>query len=148
MRTNKVVGAVKTTGRRTRKTPARGKAASGASPDAGLVEAYIAGISESSRGTFDALRTAVRQAAPKDAVEVRSYGILALRTDRVLVWYAAFAKHCSLFPGASVLAEFKDELKDYKVSKGTVQFRLDEPVPVALVKKLVRARAAEAVKKK
>ena len=73
---------------------------------------------------------------------------MALRTDRVLVWYAAFAQHCSLFPTASVLGQFRDELKGYKVSKGTVQFPLEKPLPVALVKKLVRARVAEAGKKK
>jgi uncharacterized protein YdhG (YjbR/CyaY superfamily) len=87
---------------------------------------------------------AVRQAAPKDAVEAISYGILALKTERVLVWYAAFAKHCSLFPSASVLARFRDELKGLVVSKGTVQFPVDAPLPVGLVKKLVRARVAEA----
>ena len=112
------------------------------------MEEYIAGIPESSRKTFDALRAAVRQAAPKDAEEVISYGILALRTEKVLVWYAAFAQHCSLFPTASVLGQFKEQLKGFKVSKGTVQFPMDEPLPAALVKKLVRARVAEAGKKK
>ena len=90
------------------------------------------------------LCAAVRQATPKDAEEVISYGIVALRTDRVLVWYAAFAQHCSLFPTASVLGQFGDELKGYKVSKGTVQFPVDDSPPAALVKKLVRARVAEA----
>ena len=107
------------------------------------IEEYIAGIPESSRKTFDALRATVLQAAPRNAVEVISYGILALKTERVLVWYAAFAKHCSLFPSASVLAAFRDELKGFVVSKGTVQFPLDRPLPVGLVKKLVRARVAE-----
>ncbi len=112
------------------------------------VKEYIAGIPETSRKTFDALRQAVRQAAPKGAQEVRSYGIVALKAEKVLVWYAAFARHCSLFPTASVLGQFRNELKGYKVSKGTVQFPLEERVPVALVKKLVRARVAEAQGKK
>ena len=119
-----------------------------ASRDASGVAEYIAGIPESSRKTFDALRAAVWQAAPKDAQEVISYGIVALRTEKVLVWYAAFAQHCSLFPTASVVGRFKEELKGFKVSKGTVRFSLDEPLPAALVKKLVRARVAEAGKKK
>jgi uncharacterized protein YdhG (YjbR/CyaY superfamily) len=114
---------------------------------ANSVEAYIAGIPESSRKAFERLRAAVRQAAPKDAIEVTSYGIPALKTERVLVWYAAFSKHCSLFPSASVLVRFKDELSGFTVSKGTVQFSLDRPLPVALVKKLVRARVAEAAAK-
>ena len=111
------------------------------------VDDYIAGIPESSRKPFEQLRAAVRQAAPKDAIEVISYGILALKTERVLVWYAAFSKHCSLFPSASVLVRFKDELNGLTVSKGTVQFPLDKPLPIALVKKLVRARVAEAAAK-
>lgn len=111
------------------------------------IEQYIAGIPESSRKAFEHLRAAVRQAAPRDAVEVISYGIPALKTERVLVWYAAFSKHCSLFPSAAVLAQFKSELEGFTVSKGTVQFPLEKPLPVALVKKLVRARVADAAAK-
>jgi uncharacterized protein YdhG (YjbR/CyaY superfamily) len=107
-------------------------------------EEYIAGIPDGSRKMFDRLRAAVAQAVPKDAVEVISYGILAFKREKVLVWIAAFARHCSLFPTASVLSAFEDELKGYVVSKGTVQFPLDQALPVALVKKLVRARVAEA----
>ncbi|HVT96091.1 MAG TPA: DUF1801 domain-containing protein, partial [Acidobacteriaceae bacterium] len=129
----------------TKKAPEKKKAGRGA---AGGVEDYIAGIPESSRKTFDALRAAARQAAPKEAEEVLSYGIVGLRTDRVLVWYAAFSQHCSLFPTGSVLDQFKEELKGFKVSKGTVQFPLEKPLPVALVKKLVRARVVQAGKKK
>jgi uncharacterized protein YdhG (YjbR/CyaY superfamily) len=150
MKAKKAIRAAKTsqTGRGAGQASVPRRAVKGASPAAGGVEEYIAGISESSRKLFDALRAAAREAAPKDAEEVLSYGIVALRTDRVLVWYAAFAQHCSLFPTASVLGQFRDELKGYKVSKGTVQFPLEKPLPVALVKKLVRARVAEAGKKK
>jgi uncharacterized protein YdhG (YjbR/CyaY superfamily) len=147
MRAKKAIRAAKT-GRGTRKASVPKKAGRGASADTKGVAEYIAGIPESSRKTFDALRAAARQAAPKDAEEVISYGIVALRTEKVLVWYAAFARHCSLFPTASVLGQYRDELKGYKVSKGTVQFPVDEPLPAALVKKLVRARVAEAQGKK
>jgi uncharacterized protein YdhG (YjbR/CyaY superfamily) len=134
----------KTTGRSSaakKRTPAKSVSAPRS------VEGYIAGIRESSREAFEQLRAVVRQAAPKDAIEVISYGILALKMERVLVWYAAFSKHCSLFPSASVLVRFKDELSGFTVSKGTVQFPLERPLPVALVKKLVRARVAEAAAK-
>jgi uncharacterized protein YdhG (YjbR/CyaY superfamily) len=67
----------------------------------------------------------------------------AFRGDHVLVWYAAFADHCSLFPGASILEQLKDELAGFKTSKGTVQFPLDKPLPVALIKRIVKARIAE-----
>jgi uncharacterized protein YdhG (YjbR/CyaY superfamily) len=60
------------------------------------------------------------------------------------VWYAAFAEHCSLFPTAAVIDEFKEELKAYTVSKGTIQFPLGKPLPVGLIKRIVRARVAMA----
>ena len=64
------------------------------------------------------------------------------------MWYAAFAKHCSLFPGASVIEAFKNELKGFHTSKGTIQFPVDKPLSAALVKKLVKARIAENERKK
>jgi uncharacterized protein YdhG (YjbR/CyaY superfamily) len=64
------------------------------------------------------------------------------------VWYAAFSDHCSLFPTASVIKAFKKELKDYRVSKGTIHFPVDKPLPAALLKKMVKARLAEMEGKK
>jgi uncharacterized protein YdhG (YjbR/CyaY superfamily) len=89
------------------------------------------------------MRAAIRSALPRDATEIISYKMPAFRRDRVLVWYAAFADHCSLFPGASVLRQFEDELAGFKTSKGTVQFPLDTPLPMALIKRIVKARVAE-----
>jgi len=92
---------------------------------------------------FDKLRAAIRASVPADATEIISYRIPAFARDGVLVWYAAFAKHCSLFPTAAVIDEFRDELKGFTVSKGTIQFPLDKPLPIALVKKIVKARVAQ-----
>jgi uncharacterized protein YdhG (YjbR/CyaY superfamily) len=75
---------------------------------------------------------------------VISYGIPAFRDKQVLVWYAAFAKHLSLFPTAEVIAEYREELKDFVVSKGTVKFALGKPLPIALIKKMVKARVEKA----
>jgi uncharacterized protein YdhG (YjbR/CyaY superfamily) len=61
----------------------------------------------------------------------------------VLVWFAAFSNHCSLFPTARVIEEFKNELKGFSTSKGTIHFSTDKPLPTALVKKLVKARVAQ-----
>jgi len=94
------------------------------------------------------VRAAIRSALPKEATEVISYQIPAFKYKVTLMWYAAFSKHCSLFPGASVIAAFKDELKDYRLSKGTIQFPVDKPLPATLVKKLVKARLAEIERKK
>jgi len=89
------------------------------------------------------MRAAIRSAVPHGSSEVISYRIPAFKRGAVLVWYAAFADHVSLFPGGSVLAAFNNELKEFKTSRGTVQFPLDRPLPVALVKRIVRARVAE-----
>ena len=89
------------------------------------------------------MRAAIRSAVPRDAAEVISYRMPAFRRDGVLVWYAGFADHCSLFPGGLVLERFKDELVGFKTSKGTVQFPLDAPLPMALIKRIVKARVSE-----
>jgi uncharacterized protein YdhG (YjbR/CyaY superfamily) len=107
------------------------------------VEAYLAKVPKPSRPAFDKLRAAIRSAVPRVAVETISYRIPAFKDDVVLVWFAAFANHCSLFPTASVIAKFKAELRDYSTSKGTIHFALDQPIPVALVKRIVKTRVAE-----
>ena len=69
--------------------------------------------------------------------------IPAFKHKKVLVWYAAFSNHCSLFPTAAVIEQFKDELKGFSTSKGTVHFPTDKPMPVELIKKMVRARVVQ-----
>jgi uncharacterized protein YdhG (YjbR/CyaY superfamily) len=112
------------------------------------VDAYLARVPTGSRGAFEKMRAAVRSAVPKDAVETISYGIPAFRDGKILVWFAVFADHCSLFPTAAVIAEFENDLKRYSVSKGTVRFPADKPLPIALIKKLVKARVAQIASKK
>jgi len=85
---------------------------------------------------------AIRSAAPPEATETISYGMPAFKYKGVLVWFAAFSNHCSLFPTASVVEAFKNELKAFSTSKGTIHFPTDKPLPTALVKKLVKARVA------
>jgi len=94
------------------------------------------------------MRAAIRSAVPREATEVISYGIPAFKQKGVLVWFAAFSKHCSLFPGSSVIETFKNELKNFLTSKGTIKFPLDKPLPLALIKKLVKARVAQAETKR
>ena len=108
------------------------------------VEEYLARIPEPSRNILAEMRAAIRSAVPREATETISYGIPALRTDKgILVWFAAFSDHCSLFPTASVIAEFRNELKDFRTSKGTIHFPSEKSLPVALIKKIVKARVAE-----
>lgn len=112
------------------------------------VEEYLADVPKSARNNFNKLRAAVRSAVPAGATEIISYRMPAFKHKKVLVWFAAFANHCSLFPTAAVMDEFKNELKGFTTSKGTVRFPLDKPIPTSLVKKLVEARVAQSEGKK
>lgn len=103
---------------------------------------YLAKVPEPARSTLEKVRATIRSVVPVETEEVISYGIPAFKHKKILVWYAAFADHCSLFPTAAVIAEFKDELKGYRISKGTIQFPTDKPIPTGLLKKIVKARLA------
>lgn len=106
------------------------------------VEEYVSSVPEPARSTFNNLRAAIRSAVPAEATEVISYRIPAFKHKRVLVWFAAFSNHCSLFPTAAVIEAFKDELKGFSTSKGTIHFPTDQALPTALIKRLVKARVA------
>ena len=112
------------------------------------VDEYLAAVPEPSRSTLEWVRAAIRSVVPPEATEAISYGIPAFQYDGPLVWFAAFSGHCSFFPTASVIEAFKNELKEYKTSKGTIHFPMDKPLPPALVKKMVKARLADKAKKK
>jgi uncharacterized protein YdhG (YjbR/CyaY superfamily) len=112
------------------------------------VDEYLAGVPEPARDTLNKIRAAIRSAVPAQATEVISYGMPAFKHKGVLVWYAAFSNHCSLFPTASVIEAFKNELKGFSTTKGTIHFPTDKPLPTALVKKLVKARVAQTESKK
>jgi len=108
------------------------------------IDEYLADVPEPARGTLKKIRAAIRSAVPPEAAETISYRIPTFRYKGALVAFAAFSKHCSFFPmGASVLDAFDSELKGFRTSKGTLHFPLDKPLPVALVKKLVKARIAQ-----
>jgi uncharacterized protein YdhG (YjbR/CyaY superfamily) len=109
---------------------------------------YLARVPEPSRGMLRKIRAAIRSAVPPETTEGISYGIPAFRYKGPLVWFAAFSKHCSLFPTASVIEEFRNELKGFSTSKGTIHFPTNKPLPTALVQKLVKARVAHIEKKR
>ena len=108
------------------------------------VDEYLAGIPEPARGTLKHIRAVIQSVVPKETTEVISYGIPMFKYNGMLVGYAAFKNHCSLFPtGSGVLDHFEKELKGYRTSKGTIQFPAEKPLSDALVKKIVRARVRE-----
>ncbi len=110
---------------------------------AAKVDAYLANAPDPMRATLQDLRRIIRAAAPQ-AEEVISYGIPAFRQDGVLVFYAAFRDHCSFFPGSVLTTrKFAAELKPFAVTKGTVHFTPERPLPAGLVTRIVKARVAE-----
>ncbi|MBZ5724038.1 MAG: DUF1801 domain-containing protein [Acidobacteriia bacterium] len=113
------------------------------------VDEYLAGVPEPARSTLQRMRAVIRSAAPAEATEAISYRIPTFRYHGALVAFAAFSDHCSLFPmGSSAIVAFRDELKGYQTSKGTIRFPVDKPLPAALVKKIVKARVAQNERKK
>jgi len=110
---------------------------------------YIAGVPEPARSALNKMREAIRAAAPPETAETISYRMPAFKSKNgMLVWFAAFSSHCSLFPTASVIKAFKKELKGFSTSKGTIHFPIDKPLPVGLIKKIVKARVNESEDKK
>jgi len=125
----------------------RGSAAK-ANPAPKTVDEYLAGVSEPARSTLNKVRAAIRSAVPPEASETISYRIPAFKYNGVLVWFAAFSDHCSLFPTAAIVEAFKNELKGFSTSKGTIHFPTDKPLPTALVQRMVKARVAQNESKK
>ncbi|MGA2922883.1 MAG: DUF1801 domain-containing protein [Candidatus Sulfotelmatobacter sp.] len=108
------------------------------------VDEYLASVPEPARATLKRMRAVIRSVVPEGTTEVISYGIPTFKYKRGLVAFAAFTNHCSFFPlGSSALDSFKEELKEFRVSKGTLHFPFDKPLSDGLLKKLVRARVAQ-----
>jgi uncharacterized protein YdhG (YjbR/CyaY superfamily) len=112
------------------------------------VDDYLARVPEPARSTLEKTRAAIRSVVPRDTTETISYRMPAFRHNVVLVWYAAFADHVSLFPTARVIEAFRDELAEFKTSKGTIHFPTDKPLPIALIKRIVKARVAQVKSRK
>jgi uncharacterized protein YdhG (YjbR/CyaY superfamily) len=108
------------------------------------IDEYLALVNPGQRVVLEKLRRAVRAAAP-GAEEYIGYGLAGFKFNgRPLVYFGAWEKHCALYAASpSVQKKFQKELKGFEVSKGTIKFTLEKPLPLTLVKKLVKARIAE-----
>lgn len=108
------------------------------------VDEYLAAVPEPARSTLNKVRATIRSAVPPEATEVISYQVPTFKYKGSLLGFAAFSDHCSLFVmNPSVMDQFKDELKTFHTSKGTIRFPVDKPLSAALLKKLVKARIAQ-----
>jgi uncharacterized protein YdhG (YjbR/CyaY superfamily) len=115
--------------------------------DVTTIDEYIQGFPAHVQGILSELRSTIRQAVPQ-AVEKISYRIPTFYFNGNLVHFAAFERHIGFYPGPSGIAHFQKDLKKYKSAKGSVQFPLDEPLPVELIAAIVKFRMAENSQKK
>lgn len=106
------------------------------------VDEYIARFPKETQKLLSQVRATIRKAAPT-AEEVISYQVPAFKLGGILVYFAAFEKHIGFYPTPSAIAAFKKDLTPYKWAKGSVQFPLDEQVPLGLIAKMVKFRVKE-----
>ena len=110
------------------------------------VDEYIAAFPKNVQDILQKLRRVIRESAPK-AEEAISYGIPTFKLNGNLVHFGAYKNHIGFYPTPSAIAAFKKELSSYKQSRGTVQFPIDEPIPLGLIKRMVRFRVKENLNK-
>ena len=110
------------------------------------VASYIAGHPPAVRRVLTRVRSIIRRAVPA-AEEMISYQIPAYKLHRrPVLFFAAWKEHYSIYPSnARLVAAFKDKLASYELSKGTIRFPLDEPVPARLIGDIARFRAKEII---
>ena len=110
------------------------------------IDTYISLHPENVKVILEKLRETIKEAAP-EAEEVISYQMPAFKFHGILVYFAACKNHIGFYPTASVINVFKEELSAYKGAKGSVQFPLDKPLPLKLIKKIVQYRVKQNLSK-
>ena len=110
------------------------------------IDEYIRTFPKPVRKKLLELRGTIKELAP-DAEEKISYQMPTFCLNGNLVHFAAYAKHIGFYPTSSGISVFKSKLAKYKSSKGAVQFPIDEPLPIGLIKQIVKFRVAENMKK-
>ncbi|MDQ3011384.1 MAG: DUF1801 domain-containing protein [Acidobacteriota bacterium] len=106
------------------------------------IDEYIAGFPPEIQEILEKIRLTIRKAAPKDE-EAISYMMPTFKLHGNLVHFAAFKNHIGLYPAPSGIEAFKDELSVYELSKGTIRFPLDQPIPYTLIGKIVKFRVQQ-----
>ena len=111
------------------------------------IDEYIAQFEPEVQAKLRAMRELIRRAAPA-ATERISYGIPTFHLNGNLVHFAAFKRHIGFYPTSSAVAAFDSELTAYRRAKGSIQFPLDQPLPLELIRRMVELRVAENAAKK
>jgi uncharacterized protein YdhG (YjbR/CyaY superfamily) len=106
------------------------------------IHKYISGFTKDKQKLLKQLQVTIRKAAPK-AQETISYGMPAFKQDGMLVYFAAWKDHIGFYPTSSGIKAFKKDLTAFKISKGTIQFALDKPIPKGLVTRIIKFRVKE-----
>lgn len=106
------------------------------------IDEYIAGFPQDVQKILQELRAVIKAAAPQ-AQEKISYQMPAFYFHGNLVYFAAYKSHIGFYPTSSGIAHFKEELSGYEISKGTVRFPLDSPLPTELIQRIVAFRVQE-----
>lgn len=107
------------------------------------VTEYIGSFPAGVKKKLKEMRSIIKNAIGGKPEEKISYSMAAFDMDGIVVWFGGFKNHVSLFPKASGIAAFKDQLGNYKTSKGAIQFPLDQPLPAELITRIVQHRLAE-----
>jgi len=110
------------------------------------VDEYISAFPPSTQKILKDVRKIIHEAVPQ-AEDVISYNMPATKLKSILVYYAAYEKHIGFYPTASPIEVFKDQLSDYKFSKGAIQFPIDKPMPFDLITRIVKFRMKEVQEK-
>ncbi len=111
------------------------------------IDEYIAQSPKAVQPTLRKLRSTIKEAAP-EAEEKISYQMPGFFLNGQLVWFGVHTNHIGFYPTGEGIAAFKKELSGYKQSKGAVQFPLDQPIPYDLIRKIVKFKVAENLKKR
>ena len=110
------------------------------------IDSYILLFPDDVRVKLETIRQTIREAAP-EAEEVISYQMPAFRYHGILVYFAGYKNHIGFYPTSSAISVFKEELSDYKNTKGSVQFPLNQPLPIELISNIIKFRTKENLEK-
>lgn len=110
------------------------------------IDAYIFSFPEEAQKLLKQMRQVIHEVAPQ-ATEIISYGMPAFKFKGMLVYFSAYEHHIGFYPLPSAIAKFKDELSIYKSAKGSVQFPINKPLPLTLIKRMVEFRVIENLQK-